>query len=604
MSTPAALRLRHALAGTLCLSAVCALGSCKKTAADRGGLILIISKEGTLPVGRLDVSVGAKDRTLLSNSYKVPDEAQLPTTIALVSNGDATAQATITIIGWQVTPGQPDVPLDRRDAIVTQIPADRVAELKVVLTARCSKWVDGSGQPKCQPEGYTCDSNSGECVAPEVVATDLGTYDASHDEPAGIAGSSASGGLDSVGGADNLAAGMAGIPETGSGGDGANSGGGNGPSVAHCANRMLEAGERCDDGNDISGDGCSSACAIEAGFSCDNLRMPSKCADENECSNGTNPCTQNATCTNTVGSFNCSCKSGYAADGKTCTRTSCMGMRGNECQGGDCCASPVVPGTTMPLSFRLGGASGTSLATISTFALDKYEVTVGRFRNFVKAYQGAPEPNAGAHPLIPGSGWQRAWTGFIAQTATELPQSGLCALRDQTWNAADDSLPMNCVDWFSAFAFCAWDGGRLPTSAEWEYAAVGGTEQRPYPWGAAALDNLPTTASYANYNCMGDGSLPEVCSFMDILRVGSKPAGIGKFGQMDLGGSMFEWGLDSYASYPATCTDCANLTAGADRVVRGGSWYTNSSYLTGTYRLSGQPDNPTNSAGVRCARNP
>jgi hypothetical protein len=85
-------------------------------------------------------------------------------------------------------------------------------------------------------------------------------------------------------------------------------------------------------------------------------------------------------------------------------------------------------------------------------------------------------------------------------------------------DAAHANLPMNCMNWYEAFAFCAWDGGRLPTEAEWNYAAAGGDQQRAYPWssppGALVLD-----AAHASYydgtDCVGDG-LPD-CALTDLL---------------------------------------------------------------------------------------
>lgn len=186
-----------------------------------------------------------------------------------------------------------------------------------------------------------------------------------------------------------------------------------------CGNGKLEAGEECDDKNSASGDGCN-ACAIEHGFACDNSTPPSRCADVNECSNGTHGCNAHASCSNEVGTFRCACDTGYTGDGFACTRTSCQGMSGTECQGGDCCESPTVDGGY----FALGGVAGATQATVSAFALDKYEVTVGRFRNFVDAYLGHPVAGAGAHPLIGGSGWQPEWNAFMAVDKASLAAAG------------------------------------------------------------------------------------------------------------------------------------------------------------------------------------
>jgi formylglycine-generating enzyme required for sulfatase activity len=60
---------------------------------------------------------------------------------------------------------------------------------------------------------------------------------------------------------------------------------------------------------------------------------------------------------------------------------------------------------------------------------------------------------------------------------------------------ANEALPINCVHWYDAFQFCAWDGGWLPTEAEWEMAAAGGAENRRYPWGGALPNASPLCAN-------------------------------------------------------------------------------------------------------------
>ena len=161
---------------------------------------------------------------------------------------------------------------------------------------------------------------------------------------------------------------------------------------------------------------------------------------------------------------------------------------------------------------------------------------------------------------------------------------------------------MSCITWFEAMAFCAWDGGFLPTEAEWNYAAVGGNEQRAYPWSSPPSD-LATDCSYANYDgtayCVNppDGA---------VNRAGSEsPKGDGKWGHADLGGNAYEWMLDWYASpYSNPCNDCADLTPASARVFRGGSFYRGALSLRGASRLSGIPTARDGDVGVRCGRTP
>lgn len=283
----------------------------------------------------------------------------------------------------------------------------------------------------------------------------------------------------------------------------------------------------------------------------------------------------------------------------------------------NCCdpGNPVVGGTYYR-SYDLAGdglsGSRNYPATISTFFLDKYEVTVGRFRTFVNAGRGtqasAPAIGEGAHDKIAGSGWDTSWNASLPASQSALVAAVKCQA-NYTWTdipGANEARPMNCLTWYEAMAFCIWDGGYLPTEAEWNYAATGGGQQRAYPWSVPA-ETLTLTAAHASYkdgaNCVGDGVVG--CAVTDLVRVGSKPMGDGLWGQSDLAGNVWEWSLDRYASqYSNPCTDCAQMETGEYRVFRGGTYgYGEITLRTGD-RRSGPAVLNDDGVGVRCARRP
>ena len=241
----------------------------------------------------------------------------------------------------------------------------------------------------------------------------------------------------------------------------------------------------------------------------------------------------------------------------------------------------------------------TAPATISSFRLDKYEVTVARFRRFVDAGKGTqldpPFAGAGARTADP-TGWDASWTIDLPADETALLAALKCEA-STTWTdmpGANENKPMSCLTWYEAFAFCTWDGGFLPTEAESEYAALGGSLQRAYPWSSPPEDTT-IGCNVANYGPCG-GALEDV---------GSDPAGDGLWGQSDLAGNQWEWALDwGNGAFGTPCVDCAYLTPGSYRVIRGGSWFNSPSFLRSANRNYDSPGVAYGNLGVRCARAP
>lgn len=278
--------------------------------------------------------------------------------------------------------------------------------------------------------------------------------------------------------------------------------------------------------------------------------------------------------------------------------------------------APEVIGGTFYRSYdgvSGGYTSQGSPATVSTFRLDPYEITVGRFRAFVTAVveqHWTPAAGSGKHRHLNGGagliavgadaggfepGWRAAWNANIAPSDANLE----CDPSYQTWTTSpgpNEQRPVNCINWYEAYAFCIWDGGFLPTEAEWNYAAAGGAEQREYPWGNGI------SCTQANYSPSGQPA----CNAAGPWDVGTaSPAGDGKYGQADLAGNVWEWVLDAYGTYAIPCIDCANLGTTTARVIRGGSFDVVAGAATVSYRGNSPPDAPRSAnTGARCARSP
>ena len=150
--------------------------------------------------------------------------------------------------------------------------------------------------------------------------------------------------------------------------------------------------------------------------------------------------------------------------------------------------------------------------------------------------------------------------------------------------------PVMGVSWDDAVAYCKWADVRLPTEAEWEYAASG-TDGRKYPWGNEAPDK--TRAVYFS----GGVGRP--------APVGALPKGASAFGALDMAGNVWEWCADRYDSdyyKKSPAVDPRGPVDGTRRVFRGGSWNGSPGDLRVAIRLNGSPGYRSRHIGFRAAR--
>ncbi|HEU4410319.1 MAG TPA: SUMF1/EgtB/PvdO family nonheme iron enzyme [Polyangiaceae bacterium] len=170
-----------------------------------------------------------------------------------------------------------------------------------------------------------------------------------------------------------------------------------------------------------------------------------------------------------------------------------------------------------------------------------------------------------------------------------------------TYPKGAGDLPVNCVGFEDAERYCALQNKRLPTEAEWEFAARAGNHDASWPWGPAPPSCLRVTAA------LGD-SMRDLCGREGPRPVGALKAGRTRLGFFDLAGNVEEWVADWYDDrYPATPEgavdrDPKGPAAGVARVLRGGSWLSRWPALRVTARSWGSAAERGPTVGFRCAR--
>ena len=200
-----------------------------------------------------------------------------------------------------------------------------------------------------------------------------------------------------------------------------------------------------------------------------------------------------------------------------------------------------------------GSESPSHSVTISKgFWMGQTEVTVGAYKRFAQA-TGRTMPS--------GPSWHPGWT--------------------------QDNLPMVNVTWDDARSYCIWADGRLPTEAEWEYAARAGTQTKYYFGNDAGL--------------LGDYAWYSSNSGYVAHPVGQKKPNA--WGLFDMLGNVWEWFQDWYGSYPSQAvTDPQGPSSGSERALRGGSWVDDAWATRVSLRLRAVPGVRYDSDGFRCVR--
>ncbi len=233
---------------------------------------------------------------------------------------------------------------------------------------------------------------------------------------------------------------------------------------------------------------------------------------------------------------------------------------------------------------------------ISPFAIDANEVTNAQFQRFVEVTGYLTDAEKHGYGWVFRKGakdWEQ-----IQGADWHQPEGPDSDIKDRM------NHPVVQVSWNDAVAYARWAGKRLPTEAEWEFAARGGKKQLTYPWGEETKPNGKTLANFwqgtwPNENLLEDG-------FYYTAPVGSFPPN--DFGLYDMVGNAWEWTADWYAEdyYKLSPVDNPlGPETGTLKVARGGSWYCGQGHCgayRNAYRGRSPQDASFNNVGFRCVK--